>query len=241
MKLVCVTGISRGLGFAITKKLLSEGYHVVGISRSQTNEVNKLLKSNAGYFNFETFDLELDNPSKLFKKINSEFGYLYGLVNNAAIGLDGVLATMHDSEIEKVMCVNLTNTILFTKYAIRSILLNEQKTGRIINISSIIAKTGFNGLSVYAASKAGLIGFTKSLARELGRANICVNAILPGYMQTDMSKGIKDENLRSIIRRSPLKKLVNIKDVSHMVSYLISDKAQHITGASLTVDAGSTS
>ena len=172
------------------------------------------------------------------KRIAKKYGRFYGLVNNAAIGKDGVLGTMHESEIMDVINVNLTSTILLSKYMLRSMLLN--RNGRIINISSIIANTGFSGLSVYAASKAGLIGFTKSLSREVGKHNITVNAILPGYMETEMTKGIPEEKLETIIRRSPLKCLVHPNDVANAVNFLIGDQGKLVTGSTITIDAGST-
>ena len=239
MKLVCVSGVSRGLGLAITRYLLEEGYHVIGLSRSESKDVKDLLKKHDKQFCFKRFDLSSDSPSALVKKINGEHGHLYGLINNAALGLDGVLATMHDKQISEVIQVNLTGAIQLTKYAVRSMLLNRHKAGRIVNISSIIANTGFNGLSVYAASKAGLVGFTRSLARELGKANITVNAVLPGYMETDMTGRISAADLEAIKRRSPMKALVSPDDVAGAVSYLLSDKARRVSGTTVVVDAGS--
>ena len=144
---------------------------------------------------------------------------------------------MHATEISKVLRVNLESVILMTKYACRSMLMHSE--GRIINISSIIASTGFNGLSVYAASKAGLEGFTRSLSRELGRTKITVNCIAPGYMETDMSAGLKADKLAAIRRRAPLG-LPLVEDVAGSVSYLLSQDAKRITGTIITVDGGST-
>ena len=145
---------------------------------------------------------------------------------------------MHDSQIESLISVNLTGTILLTKYAIRSMLLRRE--GRVINVSSIIASTGFNGLSVYAATKAALNGFTRSLARELGKAGITVNSVAPGYMQTDMTGALQGEKLESIKRRSPLGRLASVEDAAAAVAWLLSADAAAITGTTLTVDAGST-
>ncbi len=237
MKVVLITGGTKGLGMSIVKELLKNSYFVIATGRSLSAGLDAVLQQTKNAA-FEALDLKNDNVHEFIKLITKKYGRLYGLINNAAIGKDGVLATMHDFEIDEVMYVNTTASLKLTKYAVRSMLLN--KKGRIINISSIIANTGFNGLSVYAASKAGLLGFTKSFAREVGKSNITVNAILPGYMKTEMTSGIEDEKLNTIIRRSPLKTLIPTEDVAGMVEYLLSEKASHITGASFTLDAGST-
>ena len=237
-RVVLVTGGSRGLGFSIVQSLAETGYVVVGAARSCTPELKELVERNENVA-FEALDLSdrrtLHQWSKNFVE---KHGTPYALINNAAIAHDGVLGTMHESQIEEVIAVNVTATLLLTKYISRSMLRN--RLGRIVNISSIIASTGFNGLSVYAASKAALNGFTKSLSRELGKVNITVNAVAPGYMETNMSAGINDTQLDQIRRRSPLKRLAKTSEVASTVKYLLSDDAAAITGAVLTVDAGST-
>jgi 3-oxoacyl-[acyl-carrier protein] reductase len=159
------------------------------------------------------------------------------LVNNAGIGVDGLLATMHAGDIGKVLRLNLEAPILLAKFACRSMLLH--RCGRIVNVSSIIATSGFNGLSVYGASKAGLSGFTRSLARELGRANITVNCVAPGFMATEMTAGLERDKLESIRRRAPLG-LAEPEDAAGAVAYLLSKDARHVTGTTITVDGGST-
>jgi 3-oxoacyl-[acyl-carrier protein] reductase len=239
MNLIVVTGSSKGLGLAICKRLLSENYKVVGIARSKSDEFKELEEA----FKEKLFYVKYDfNNTKdiheLVKSITKEHGNIYGLVNNAALGHDGVLGTMHETQISELIRVNVEAPILLTKYASRSMLMKLR--GRVINIGSIIASTGFNGLSVYGASKASLSGFTKSLARELGRAKITVNTIAPGYMQTAMTAGLQGEKLESIKRRSPLGHLATVEDVAGTVTYLLSDDAKNITGITITVDAGST-
>jgi 3-oxoacyl-[acyl-carrier protein] reductase len=172
------------------------------------------------------------------REVTRLHGPLYALVNNAAVGHDGVLATLHESQIAEMLRVNVQAPMLLAKYAARSMLL--QRCGRIVNIGSIIGSTGFSGLSVYGASKAALAGFTKSLARELGKAGITVNTVAPGYMETDMTAGLQGDKLETIRRRSPLGHLATVQDVAGAVAYLLSEDAANVTGTTLTVDAGST-
>jgi len=237
-KLIIISGATRGLGLAITQQCLKEEYNVVAIGRMVTSNLKNVMESSNQSVFFEAFDFtNIEQIKDLTKYIVNKYGRPYGLVNNAAIGLDGILATMHDTEIEKLVKVNIEAPILFTKYIIRGMLIN--RNGRIVNVSSIIAKTGFNGLSVYAATKSALIGFTKSLAREVGKANITVNAIAPGFMETDMTTQLDEDKLKSIRRRSPMGNLVNTVDVANGVIYLLSEKSGKITGITLTIDAGS--
>ncbi|GGE32480.1 3-oxoacyl-ACP reductase [Agaricicola taiwanensis] len=188
---------------------------------------------------FLPFDMaETDGIKDFVQSVTTAHGPLFGLVNNAAVGLDGVLGTMHNSDIERLLRINTLAPMILTKYASRSMML--ARGGRIVNISSIIASTGFSGLAAYAASKAALEGFTKSLARELGRINITVNAVAPGYMQTEMTQGLEGDKLQSILRRSPLRRLATPEDAAGAVSYLIGPDGGSITGTVVTVDAGST-
>ncbi|WP_104401006.1 SDR family NAD(P)-dependent oxidoreductase [Vibrio penaeicida] len=241
MQNVLVTGATRGLGLSIARLLKTEGYNVIATGRKLTPELKESIEddSASGNIHFHAFDMKNTSEIHEFvKTLTKEHGHFYGLVNNAALGHDGVLATMHDSQIEELVQVNVLSAILLTKYMSRSMLLNRK--GRVINVSSIIASTGFNGLSVYGATKAALSGFTRSLSRELGKSRITVNTIAPGYMETDMTSGLQGEKLKSIKRRSPLGKLAGVDDVAHSVSFLLSDKAVSMTGSTVTVDAGST-
>lgn len=238
-KTVVVTGASRGLGLSICTQLLQENYFVVAISRNLSEELSRLCEEQKQSIAYIPYDLaDLDGIHALCKSITEAHGRPYGLVNNAAVGLDGVLATMHNSEISTLLDINVQAPILLSKYLSRSMMLN--RTGRIINISSIIASTGFNGLSVYAASKAALEGFTRSLSREVGKAGITVNCVAPGYMQTEMTSSLQGDKLESVKRRSPLGKLASPADAASAVLYLMSEKANSMTGTIMTVDAGST-
>lgn len=232
-----VTGARRGLGLAISQRLAADGYKVIAVARAESHELNTLCKSESVCF--ESFDLaKTEKIHAWIGDLIKRHGRIYGLVNNAAVGADGILATMHERDIAQSLLVNLQSPIVVSKYVSRSMLLGG--VGRIINISSIIASTGFSGLSVYAATKAGLIGFTKSLSRELGKANITVNCIAPGYMDTDMTKGIAPDKLLSITRRSPSGKLASVESVAASVAFLLGDGGAMITGTTITVDAGST-
>ena len=239
MDLVVVTGASKGLGLAICQRLLNEKYRVVGIARSKTDEFKALEDANNGNIFYVQYDFNnTKDIHELVKSITKEYGHIYGLINNAALGHDGVLSTMHESQIGELIRVNVEAPILITKYVSRSMLMKLR--GRIINISSIIASTGFNGLSVYGATKASLNGFTKSLARELGRAKITVNTVAPGYMETAMTSGLQGGKLESIKRRSPLGDLATVEDVAGAIAYLLSNDAKNITGTTVTIDAGRT-
>ncbi len=236
---VLVTGASRGLGLAIVQNLVAADYKVVATARNITPEIQQLILKHPEDVVFECFDMANAHEIKDFcAMMQKTHGRFYGLINNAAIGLDGVLATMHEIDIGKVIRVNIEAPILLVKYISRGMLINQK--GRIVNISSIISKSGFSGLAVYGASKASMNGFTKSLSRELGKANITVNAVLPGYMSTDMTSGLAGDKLDKILRRSPMKKLAETVDVAKMVEFLISDAGSSITGGEFVVDAGST-
>jgi 3-oxoacyl-[acyl-carrier protein] reductase len=229
VSLVVVTGTSSGLGADIARTLMAKGYTVVGVSRRE-------VKLGEGYTHFCYDFSETAGIKKLADDIIAEHGWPYALVNSAAVGSDGVLPTMHNSEIERTITVNLTAPIMFTKYLTRGML--DARAGRIVNVSSIVASTGYRGLSVYASTKAGLEGFTRSLARDLGRRNITVNAIAPGFMDTEMTASMGKDALQTITRRSPLGRLPGTESVSAMVVHLLGEHGGDITGTVLTIDAG---
>jgi 3-oxoacyl-[acyl-carrier protein] reductase len=239
MDLIIVTGASKGLGLAICKRLLEANYKIIGIARTRSEEFSNLQITYPEQLFYKEYDFNnIKNIQPLVRTITKEHGNIYGLINNAALGHDGVLGTMHESQISELIRVNVEAPIVLTKYVSRSMLTKLR--GRIINIGSIIGHTGFNGLSVYGATKASMQGFTKSLARELGKAHITVNTIAPGYMETSMTNGLQGEKLQSIKRRSPLGHLATVNDVAGTILFLLSDDAKNITGSTITVDAGST-
>ena len=203
MKNVIVTGVSKGLGLALSARLATDPeIRLIGLSRSVGEGYGGLVEAHPDRVHHVAFDAaDIDAIPGLIREITKAHGRLYGLVNNAGMGLDGVLATMHASDIERVLRVNLEAPITLCKYASRSMM--PAREGRIVNISSIIASTGFHGLAAYAASKAGLEGLTRSLSRELGKMGITVNCVAPGYMETEMTEGIDVHKMASIRRRAP--------------------------------------
>jgi 3-oxoacyl-[acyl-carrier protein] reductase len=182
--------------------------------------------------------LEIEAIPDLVKKVRKEFGAIYGLVNNAGMSTDGVLAQTSTHQIEQVVRLNTTSPIVLTKHVVRFMMADGG--GRIVNISSIVASTGYSGLSVYAATKASLIGFTRSLAREVGRAGVNVNAVAPGFVSTEMTQALTEENRQKIANRSALKRMVDVADIANAVDFLMSEASRNITGTVVTVDAGNT-
>jgi 3-oxoacyl-[acyl-carrier protein] reductase len=243
MRNVIVTGGSRGLGLGIARKLVGAGYRAIAVARKQNSELVTAMKetepTNPGSFHFVSFDLgEIEGIADLVKTLRKDFGPIYGLVNNAGMSFDGALALMPTSRIEQLVRVNTLSPMVLTKYVVRSMMADGG--GRIVNMASITAFTGYSGLSVYGATKASIVGFSRSMAREVGRMGVNVNSVAPGFIETDMTHGLKNEQRQQIERRSALKRLADIDDVANAVEFLLSDKAKNITGTVLTVDAGNT-
>jgi 3-oxoacyl-[acyl-carrier protein] reductase len=241
MRNVLVTGGSRGIGLAIARRLAASGdYNVVAVARRESEDLGRAIReTGADHLHFRAFDLgRTDQIPAFVKELRGAYGVIYALVNNAGIGTEGLLATMRNSEIEALIRLNVMSPIILTKYVVRHMMANG--AGRIVNISSIIASSGYNGLSVYAASKAAAAGFTRSLAREVGRLGITVNAIAPGFVDTELTESLDDEGRRRIAGRSALRRLAEADDVASMVEYLLGEGGRNITGTVLTVDAGNT-
>jgi 3-oxoacyl-[acyl-carrier protein] reductase len=240
---VLVTGGSRGIGLAISQRLAAAGHHVVAVARNETDElkdaISKATADAVGQLSFRPFDLsDIDAIADFAKRLRDEIGPIYGLVNNAGIGTEGLLATMHNSQIEALVRLNVLSPIVLTKYVARQMMADG--AGRIINMSSIIGATGYNGLSVYGATKAAATGFTRSLAREVGRLGITVNAIAPGFIETELTHGLAEDQRRKIAGRSALRRLAGVDDVARMVEYLLGDGGRNVTGTVFTIDAGNT-
>jgi 3-oxoacyl-[acyl-carrier protein] reductase len=239
---VLVTGGSRGIGLAISRRLAAGGYNVIAVARRESEELHQAIGEvvkGVGGLHFRAFDLSaIDAIPSFVKGLRDEFGAIYGLVNNAGIGTEGLLATMHNTEIEALLRLNVLSPVILTKYVVRQMMAD--RAGRIINMSSIIATTGYNGLSVYGATKAAASGFTRSLAREVGKLGITVNAIAPGFINTELTQILSDEARQRIAGRSALRRLPETDDVARMVEYLLGDGGRNITGSVLTIDAGNT-
>ena len=240
---VIVTGGSRGLGLGIARRLTTAGYRVIAVARKENSELTAAMQeaelANTGSFHFVPFDLsDIDGISNLVSTLRKNFGAIYGLVNNAGISFDGLLALMPTSQIEQLLRINLLSPIVLSKYVVRFMMADGG--GRIVNLASITAFTGYSGLSVYGATKASIIGFSRSLAREVGRTGVNVNSVAPGFIETDMTHGLKDEQRQQIEKRSALRRLADVEDVANAVEFLLGDKAKNITGTVITVDAGNT-
>jgi 3-oxoacyl-[acyl-carrier protein] reductase len=239
VKTILVTGATRGLGLAITRRLLGDGYRLIASGRTESEELRALRHDYGAALLFAPLDLD-DTPAipTFVRDLLKLHGPIYGLVNNAAVGAGGILGTMHLSEIEQIIRVNVTSPIVLAKHISRAMAMAGE--GRIVNISSIVARTGFSGLAAYGASKAAMEGLTRSLAREVGRRGITVNAVAPGFMKTDMTTSLQGDKLEAITRRSALRDLARPEDAAGAVAYLLGPDAAAVTGTILTVDAGST-
>jgi 3-oxoacyl-[acyl-carrier protein] reductase len=241
---ILVTGGSRGLGLGIARKLASEGFRVIAVARRSSDDLAKAMQDCGDAIKFWPFDLgDVPGIGELVPAIRKEFGPLYGLVNNAAIGTSGMLATMRVADIERTVQLNTVSPLVLTKHVVRGMMADGITTnggGRIVNMTSIVSTTGFSGLTVYGATKAAMVGFTKSLAREVGPLGVTVNAVAPGFVDTSMTEGLDGAQRDQVVRRSPLKRLAEIGDIAAAVAFLMSDAARNITGTVLTVDAGGT-
>ncbi len=239
---VVVTGASRGLGLAIADRLARDGFRVVAVARRDSEAlaaVAKLAELGPGALTFRRLDLsDVTTLPTFVRELRGQFGPIYGLVNNAGLGTAGLLATMPDANIQRLIQLNTLSPILLSKYVVRGMMAEGR--GRVINISSIVASTGFNALSVYAATKASLIGFTKSLAREVGRVGVNVNAIAPGFVDTEMTGGLEGSERERVIGRSALRRLAAPEDIAEIAAFLMGDGGRNITGSVMTVDAGAT-
>lgn len=236
---VLISGGSRGLGQALVRGLLDNGYAVSTFSRGETPFVRDLRENEDFYF--ATADVsQTANLESFVRSAERRLGPISGLINCAGIASEGVLATMTDDQIDALLSINLSGALRLTRTVVRRMLLLRRRRS-VINISSIVGLRGYSGLAAYGASKAGMDGMTRALARELGDRGITVNSIAPGYLETEMTHGLDDAQRDQIVRRTPLGRLGTPDDVVGAVLFLLSDAAAFITGQTIAVDGGITS
>jgi len=223
MKNILLTGDSKGLGENIKRKLLDSGYNVIGLSRSSSDI---------------QYDLSnVDGVKDLYLNIIKERGPIHGFVNNAAFAYDDIITNLNTEKLMEMYKVNVFSPMMLTKYVIRDMMLNKTK-GSIVHISSISVHTGYKGLSMYASTKGSLEAFSKNTSREWGRIGIRSNIVCPGFMDTNMSSSLNDEQRNKIFKRNSRQKELTTNEVSSTVKFLISDESLGITGQTIHVDNG---
>ena len=240
-KVALITGGSRGIGEKIAEKFATEGYNLVINYVSNIENVEELEARIKGNANIEILFVQADVTSfesceNMINKAIEKFGHIDVVVNNAGITKDGLLMRMKEEDFDKVINVNLKGTYNVTKNAIPHMM--KQKYGRIVNISSVVGVSGNAGQANYAASKAGIIGFTKSVAKELASRNILANCVAPGFIKTDMIDVLSDSVKESINAQIPLKKMGTAEEVAKAVYFLGNEENTYITGQVLNVDGG---
>ena len=239
MRTVLITGGSRGLGAGLVRAFLDVGDRVATCSRAATQETASLSGEVPDRYLHEVVDLaDRDEAAAFVGRVVGRFGAVDVLVNNAGVAVDGVLPLMRDHDVDTVVDLNVKATIHVTKLVARRML--TRGNGRIVNVSSIVGLSGYRGLAVYGATKAALDGFTRGLARELGPRGITVNSVAPGYLRTEMTHGLDEEQLEQIVRRTPVGRLGDPGDVAAAVLFLASKEASFVTGHVLVVDGGLT-
>jgi len=235
-QIALVTGASRGIGRAIAERLADDGFFVVGTATSDAgaDSISDYLGENGKGIKLDVADVE--SIAEVIKTVNDKFGAPTVLVNNAGITRDNLLMRMKDDEWDDIISTNLTSVFRMSKAVLRGMM--KAKTGRIINISSVVGFTGNAGQANYAAAKAGMVGFAKSIAKEVGSRNITVNTVAPGFIDTDMTKELSDDIKNALLSSIPLSRLGEAKEIAHTVAFLASAGAGYITGETLHVNGG---
>ncbi len=234
-----VTGASRGIGQAIAIQLASAGFSVIGTATSDSGADNitaYLADANASGVGMKLNVTEPESIVHVIARTSSEFGVPSVLINNAGITQDNLLIRMKDSEWDKIIDTNLTSIFRMSKACLRGMM--KARYGRIINITSVVGATGNPGQANYAAAKAGIIGFSKSLAREVGTRNITVNSVAPGFIDTDMTRSLPEDHKKNLTNSIPMARLGTAEEVAHAVAFLASPEAAYITGETLHVNGG---
>lgn len=234
-----VSGGSRGLGLATVRALLETGYRVATFSRKESPELTDLINEFPDRLIFFKADLaDRKSLRRVVEQVEKEVGPIQALVNNAAISINSLMVQQSDEDIDSLIDINLRGTIELTRSVVRGMLI--RRYGRIVNISSIVSMRGYKGIAVYSATKAAIDGMTRSLARELGKRNITVNSVAPGYMETELVSHLRKGQLDSVGRRTPLGRLGKPEDVVGAIRFLLSDDASFTTGQTLVIDGGLT-
>lgn len=235
--LTLITGGSRGIGRAIVETLLAQGHTVALTHRSESPPIQNLEEAWGEKVRAFTFDLaDRERPQSLIREIEDTMGPISGLVNNAGIQRSELTALMSDASWDEILDVNLGGAFRLTREVLRAMV--SRRRGAIVNVASLSALNGVAGHSAYAASKAGLIAMTRCLAREMGRRNIRVNAVVPGFVATDMTADLTEDAVALLRSRESLPRGVTSQDVARAVAFLLSDDAAGITGQALPVDGG---
>lgn len=232
-----VTGASRGIGKAVAKRFAKQGHFVIGTATTEKGAaaIDEYLHESGGIGRVLNV-CDQEQIDKLFEEIESVYGAVQVLVNNAGITQDGLLMRMKDEDWDKVIDTNLTSIYRMSKRAVRGMM--KARRGRIINITSVVAQMGNAGQANYAASKAGVEGFTRTLAREVGSRQVTINCVAPGLIETDMTDELDERLLNSMLDAVPIGRLGQPEDVAAAVSFLASEEASYITGAVLAVNGG---
>ncbi|OOR82951.1 3-oxoacyl-ACP reductase FabG [Moraxella canis] len=236
-KIILVTGASRGIGKAIAKRFAKEGHFVIGTATSEkgAEAISEYLSESGGIG--RVLDVcSNEDVDKLFEEIDSVYGGINVLVNNAGITKDGLLMRMKDEDWASVIDTNLTSVYRMSRRAVRGMMKARQ--GRIINITSVVGQMGNAGQTNYAATKAGVEGFSRALAREIGSRGVTVNCVAPGFVETDMTEELDERLISSMLDAVPMGRMAQPEEVAAAVSFLASDDASYITGAVLAVNGG---
>ena len=233
-KIAFITGVSRGIGLELAKCFLNDGYFVIGTSRSEFNLSSSLGSENCLHLPLDVTNR--DQVSSCIKKLKEEDIVPNVLINNAGITKDQLFLRMKDEDWDDVIDSNLTSVFNMTKLFIKTMV--KDRSGKIINISSVAGLMGNPGQVNYSASKAGLGGFTRALAKEVAARNITVNCIAPGFMETDMTNHFKEKELENILNQIPANKMGNPQNIADLALFLASDKGEYITGQTISVDGG---
>ena len=239
-KVAFVTGGSRGIGKEVALKFAENGYNIVINYVSDNTDIEK-LKNEFAQKGVEALIIKADVTNSeeienLVKEVIEKFGKIDVLVNNAGITKDNLLMRMSEEEFDKVINVNLKGTFIVTKAVIKYMM--KKRSGSIINLSSVVGVAGNAGQANYSASKAGIIGFTKSIAKELASRNIRANAVAPGFIETDMTAVLSDSVKENIYNQIPLKRMGSAKEVANLIYFLGSDESSYITGQTINIDGG---